>query len=437
MVSGTFVSVLGTTILNVPIGDIATDLHVSIANVTLLVTTQAIAFAAFLPLGGWVGNRFGRKRVYCVAIATLGIAGAVAMFAQSLPLLVAMRLVQGLASSSIVPLVMTQLSDLYEPERRPLALSTWAMANSLGQALGPPLGGVLAATFGWRSIFTPPPLVAAFAFAAAVRYLPDDPPRPQPLEWRGAAGLTGGMILVLVAISAVPNAGLRSPFVIGVAVCGLFALGAFVRAIRTAEHPFVAPQAFREPVYVASCVGVIAATICMGAALLAIPLYLERSLGYTTDKAGYITFALPLAMALVAPLTSLLVRRVGCIGAVRLGSAALLAASAGTALLVGRHAGFAPLIPFLLAVGAAVAAHYTAGAVGTTQTPAGRYGAGIGFFNSLRIAGAALGAALVGTILQRDPSAYAAIFTDTGIAAACALIVVLALRDRSRAGALP
>ncbi len=433
IVSGTFVSVLGTTILNVPIGDIAADLHVSIADITLLITAQAISFAVFLPLGGWLGNRFGRRRVYCIALATLGVAGIVAIFARDLPTLVAMRIVQGLASASIVPLVMTLLADLYEPERRALALSTWAMANSLAQALGPPLGGVLAVALGWRSIFAPAPLVAAFGCLAALRYLPDDPPKPQPLEWRGAAGLTAGSLLVLVAISAIPHAGPASPFVILTACGGVVGLVAFGIAIRRAEHPFVAPAAFREPAFVASCIGVVAATICFSAALLGIPLYLERGLRYATDKAGFITFALPLSMAVIAPLSSIVVKRYGAVRSIQGALATLCLASAATAFVVGERLGFVALIPPMLAIGAAVAAHYTAGAVGTTQSEAGRYGAGVGFFNLLRISGTAVGAALVGTLLGRDANAYAPIFGWAAAAAGCALAFILVVRVRPQA----
>ena len=431
--AGTFVSVLGTTILNVPIGDIATDLHVSIPDVTLLITAQAIAFAVFLPLGGWVGNRFGRKRVSCIALATLGVSGVFAMFARDLPTLIAMRIVQGLSSASIVPLVMTLLADLYAPEQRALALSTWAMANSLAQALGPPLGGVLAVTLGWRSVFAPGPLVAAFGVLAALRYVPNEPAQPQSLEWRGAASLTIGALLLLVAVSAVPHAGIGSPFVIVTALAGAIGAIAFVGAIRHAEHPFVSPLAFRDPAFVASCVGVVAATICFSTALLAIPLYLERGLRYATDKAGFITFALPLSMAVIAPLSSIVVRRYGAVRSIEAALATLCVASAATAFVVGVRLGFVALIPPMLAIGAALAAHYTAGAVGTTQSAAGRYGAGVGFFNLLRISGAAIGPALVGTLLARDASAYASTFAYAAVAAAIALALVLCLRLRPQA----
>jgi predicted MFS family arabinose efflux permease len=198
-------SVLAGTILNVPIAAIARDLHVTIAAASLLITTQAVTFATLLPLADWVGNRFGRRNVYCIVIAVYGVSALAAVFAPNLALLVALRIVQGAAAAAIVPLVMTLLSELYDPGERPLALSAWATANSAGQACGPPLGGLLTSLFGWRSIFVPTIVIAIFACAGALRYLPADAPRRMPLEWRGAGSLTLGALFLLLAFIALPR----------------------------------------------------------------------------------------------------------------------------------------------------------------------------------------------------------------------------------------
>ena len=69
LLAGTFVSVINSNIVNVPLRDIATDLHVSISAAALLVTTYGLAFGSLMPLGGWLGNRFGRRRIYCVGVS--------------------------------------------------------------------------------------------------------------------------------------------------------------------------------------------------------------------------------------------------------------------------------------------------------------------------------------------------------------------------------
>ncbi len=404
-------SVLGSTILNVPIPAIAHDLQVSIADASLLITTQAITFATFLPLGDWIGNRFGRRNVYCAVIATYGISAAAAIFAPNLGVLIAIRIVQGAASSAIVPLVMTLLSELYDPSQRPLALSAWAMANSAGQACGPPLGGLLTSAFGWRSIFAPIAIIAVLACAGTLRYIPPDHPRTLPLEWRGAGTLTLAALFLLSAFTALPQLGIRSPIPALLLLAGCACAVTFVHFIRTTEHPFVSPQAFREPSYRTSCIGVFAATICFSAALLATPLYLTQVLGESLANAGFFTLTLPLSMALIAPYSSLVVRRYGSGRTMQLGLIALGLGSASIAFTVIERLGILTLLPAMILMGASLATQYTAGAVGSTHTSAGRAGAGIGFFNLLRIAGAALGPALTALVLQHDATAYAEVFT--------------------------
>jgi EmrB/QacA subfamily drug resistance transporter len=419
IVGGTFMSVLGSTVLNVPVGAIATDLHVSIADATLLITTQAVTFATFLPLADWIGNRFGRRNVYCTVLAGYSIAGAIGALAPNLGVLIAVRIVQGLCASAIVPLVMTLLSELYEPHERPLALSAWAMANSAGQACGPPLGGLLATYFGWRSIFLPPAIIGTLACVVALRYLPIDRPRTLPLEWRGAITLTLGSALLLSAFVAVPQLGTFSPLVIALAVTGLACAIVFVWSIRTSLHPFVSPLAFREASYRTPCIGVFSATIVFGSALLAIPLYLTQALAMPLASAGFITLTMPLAMALVAPFSSVVVKRYGSGRTMQLGLLALGIATGSIAGVAAAHLGTVAMLPAMILIGASMASMYTAGAVGTTHTDAGRYGAGIGFFNLLRVAGSAIGAAYVAIVLQHDVGAYDLVF-----AIGCAIALV-------------
>jgi MFS family permease len=427
IVLGTFTSVLSSTILNVPLHDIARDLRVPVAEATLLITASAIAFATLLPLGGWLGNRFGRRRAYCAAIAAMGLAGLVAAFATSFPVLVAMRIVQGAASAAVVPNVMTVLSDLYEPERRPLALSQWAMANSLAQALGPPLGGVLATVFTWRSTFVPSPVIAAFTLAAALRYVPRDPARRAVLEWRGALGLTAGALFLQVAFTAIPQLGAGSPVVIGLAIAGLVAIALFAHAIRTYPEPFVSPRAFVQPSYIASCVSVFATTIAFGAALIAVPLELIEVRRFSTSAAGFVSFLLPLAMAVSAPLTSGVVKAVGPIASLRASLVTLALGCGGIGFVVARQGPLALLGIGLALVGAAVAGGYTASAVAATASAEGRHGAGVGLYNLVRISGTAVGAALVAIILHGDPAAFSWIFTWSVVVVAVAIAVTVLL----------
>jgi MFS family permease len=151
---------------------------------------------------------------------------------------------------------------------------------------------------------------------------------------------------------------------------------------------------------------------------LAVPLYLTQSLLVSIATAGFITLTLPLAMALIAPLSSVFVRRYGSARTIAFGLIALALGSALLVVAVNARLGIPSLFPPMILMGAALAAQYTASASGATQTDAGRFGAGIGFFNLLRIAGAAAGPALVAIVLQNDAAAYAEVF-----AISCAVVI--------------
>ncbi len=264
-------SVLSSTVLNVPLGAIARDLHVTIAEASLLITTQAITFAALLPLGDWVGNRFGRRNVYCVVIGFYGIAGIAGALAPNLPVLVAVRIVQGVCAAGIVPLVMTLLAELYDPSERPLALSAWAMANSAGAGVRTSARRIADELFRLAFHLSSRRRSSARSRASPRgANLPADAPRALPLEWRGAGTLTLGAVFVLATFSAIPQLGAQSPIVWIVAFAGCACTFAFIRIIRSSATPFVSPEAFRAPSYNVSCIGVFGATAAFSATLLAI-----------------------------------------------------------------------------------------------------------------------------------------------------------------------
>jgi MFS family permease len=168
---------------------------------------------------------------------------------------------------------------------------------------------------------------------------------------------------------------------------------------------------------------VFASTVVFGAALLAIPLYLTQVLAMPLAAAGFITLTMPLAMSVVAPFSSVVIRRVGTGRTQQLGLTAFALAAGSLTFAVARHLGALMLIPGMVVLGAALAAMYTAGAVGTTQTEAGRFGAGVGFFNLVRVGGSAIGAAYVALVLAGDAGGYALIFA---IGCALALIALAA-----------
>ncbi|WP_169809270.1 MFS transporter [Actinomadura chibensis] len=425
---GTFTGTVANTIVNVPLTLIMRDLDAPISAGTLVVVAFTLTFAVLLPVSGWLGDRCGARRVFVAAMALLGAASAGAAFAGDLATLVALRAVQGAATAAVLPAVMALISALFDGARRGRALGLWAAANGVGQAAGPTLGGGLATWFGWHAVFWPVVPLCAAAAALAVRSVPAGRGRRVPLDWRGAALLTLAAGLGLGATSAAATLGAASPVVWSGTLAGLLAAVGYVAFARGRPDAFLPPRLLLETRYLRSCLSVLAQMFCLGATLLAVPVYLTTERDATTLAAGAVLLSLPVTMSVLGPVTGVLMERLSPRAVLRGGLAVLVAGQA----LVGCVIAASGTVPWLLAAlaltGAGVAFVQTPAATGATRSRAGRRGAGLGLFNLLRFGGSALGAAWVGVVLDQAP-AYGTMFAVCAAIAALGLLSSLAGPD--------
>lgn len=422
---------LGTTInniLNVPLRQITRDFHVDVSAGVLVVSSFVIVLAGGITLSGWVGDRVGRRRILIASLVLMVAAMVGAALAPSLPFLVAMRAVQGLACAAYPPAVMSLLATLYGPARRARLLSAWAAANGLGQAVGPPFGGLLADAFGWRSIFWILVPIGFVVLAGVLRSIPPSVGHASPLHWQGAVSLTAGAALLMTAATAAPQHVVPGWVSATIAAFGVVLLVVFVRTSVGAAHPLIRPSLITETRFLRSAVAASTQMFCLSATLVAVPLYLTGSLGRSTSDTGLLVLALPITMALLAPFVGLVGERVGPRRVLRVGL--LLLAGADFVLGCYLHAtGSATLaiVALLVLVGAGVALVQTPSATGATRSPAGRSGAGLGLFNTLRFGGSALGAAWVALVYPRD--ALLVLFAGCAVVALIGLAVSFAGTD--------
>jgi MFS family permease len=429
---GTFTGTVNNSVVNVPMAEILDDLDVPLSNGAMVAVAFNLAFAVLMPLSGWLGDRLGRRRVFCAAMVVLAVSAAGAAMSPNLEVLVGFRVVQGVATAAVLPGVMSLIASMFEVDRRGRALGFWAAVNGAGQAAGPALGGLLAGWIGWRAIFWPTIPLALLALFMTLWLVPRDPPRPVPLEWRGALLLTLAAALCLGSASAVAPLGAESPLVWGTALVGVATSAAFVLVERGRQGAFLPPGLLLEARYLRSSLAVVAQMFCLGATLLGVPLYLVREHGVATATAGLLVLSLPLAMAVFAPLAGLATERLTPRIALRSGLAVLVVGQVlVTVQLWTARAPSVWLIATLALLGAGVAFVQTPSATGATRSQAGRLGAGLGLFNALRFGGSALGASWVAAVAGGGTS-YGLIFgVCTGIAA-LGLVGSFAGSDRPR-----
>lgn len=419
LLAGTFIGTLSNNIVNVPLKQMIAGLHVQLSSGALVVISFNVTFATLMPLTGWAGDRFGRRRVFCAALVTLGTGAAGAAVSPNLACLVAFRIVEGAGTAAILPNVMAITSQLFGHRRRGRAFGFWSAANGLGQALSPLLGGALSAWSSWRGIFWPTVPITIIALAATLRYVPRVPGMKTPIEWRGALSLTVGATLLLSAAAMVPVPAVNRAVIVATGAAGLAAIAICTRVSLTMERPFLVPSLLREPSFLRSSLAVAAQMFCFASILLAVPLNLTRR-GSVID-AGLFVFAMPATMTVFAPVSGLMTEMAGPRKTIRAGMAVLIAAVTLLAVLLhSASTGSVALVGVLVAAGCGVALVQTPAATGATRSVAGQAGSGIGLFNLFRFAGSALGACWVSLSLASSGS-YTLLF------AGCAVVVLLGL----------
>lgn len=418
------VTVLGTmcnNIVNVPLRAIADDLDASLAATVLCVSAFVLVLAIAMPVTGWVGDRVGQKRTLSIALVLMLVAQVLAAFAPNLPALVALRGVQGLACSAIPPMVMGLLGAL-NPDRRLEVMAAWAAANGVGQAIGPPVGGLISDAVGWRFIFVTLAVLCAVVIVMMWFFVAEVPRRPTPFDARGAFLITVGVGLVLVAITTFSQRGVDVRLAVAALAAGLLLLVGYAVVSRGRAAAMIPLSVLVETRFLRSTAAAFGQMFCLGTVLVALPLFFTGPLGVSNATAGALFFTLPAVMAMAAPAASRLSRRFGPRRVLRTGLAVLVIAALLTGGIADAGTGrptAAALTGMLLVLGFGMALVQTPAAAGATGSRAGGYGAAVGLYNMMRFSGSGIAAAWVALTYRLDSMSV--------LFGGCAVVAVLGL----------
>lgn len=432
------VTVLGTmcnNIVNVPLRSIATGLGAPLSSAVLLVSAFVLTLAIAMPVVGWLGDRFGMKQILVLALLLMLASQALAAVAPNLPLLVTLRGIQGLACSAIPPMVMGLLGA-YHPERRLEMMASWAAANGIGQAVGPPIGGLVSDTMGWRAIFVLVALGCVVVLIVLLRWVPPVPTRPSRLDIAGAVMLTGGVGLILLAVTVIGQHG-SWWLSLGSMACGATMLVLYGVTARNRDPALIPLDVLIESRFLRSTVAAFGQMFCLGTVLVALPLIFTGPLRMSTATAGALFFMLPAVMAVAAPASSALSRNLGPRRVLRTGLVVIVGGTLLTGLIAtGTSTAVAvALSGMLTALGVGMALVQTPAAAGATSSPAGRYGAAVGLFSMIRFAGS--GAAAAWVAFAYPTGSMILLFGVCAVVAAIALAVSYTGADPETAATMP
>jgi len=417
---------LDVTIVNVALPRIAAALGTGIAGLQWVVDAYALSFAALLLSGGFLGDRFGARKVYLSGMALFAAASLACGLAPSAGVLIAARALQGAGAAAMLPCSLTLLNHAagHDSGLRAKAVGLWTAAGGIAIAAGPLIGGLLLGVTSWRAIFLVNLPVCAVAAALTLRAA-----ETEPKAKHGGFDLPG-QLLGILALAAVTAAvieakplGLLNGAVLGAGALGLAAGAGFVLVERRSASPMLPLSLFRNPVFsIAVGYGVIVNLTYYGAVFV-LSLYLQRVLGYGPVQAGLAYLPLTATFIAVNIFSGWWIARDGSRWPMIVG-ALIDAAGFGLLLLLGAHSPYGLMLPaFILmpgGMGLGVPAMTTAVLASVEKQMSGIAG---GVLNAARQAGGAIGVALFGA-MAGDGTGHVVAGLHTSALAAIGLLLL-------------
>ena len=290
-VGAMFMAIMDVTIVNVAVPTLGRDFHTNPAAVDSVVIGFLVSLAVFIPVSGWLGDRFGTKRVLLAAIAIFTVASALCGAAQNLPELVGFRVLQGVGGGLMTPVGMAMLFRVFPPAERVRASSILIVPTALAPALGPVLGGLFVTDLTWRWVFYVNVPIGIAAFVFGFIFL-DDPREPHAgrFDLPGFLLAGAGLGLLMYGVSEGPVKGWRTAMVLSTVVVGAILLTALVVVEQRIREPMLDLSLYRDRLFRSTSLVLAVGSMAFLGVLYMVALFFQDGLGLSALESGLNTF---------------------------------------------------------------------------------------------------------------------------------------------------
>nr|WP_218835784.1 MFS transporter [Streptomyces sp. TLI_235] len=407
---------LDTTIVNVALPDLSKELDATTRDLQWVGDGYNLAFAALVLTAGSLGDRFGRRPALLWGLGGFAATSALGSAVGSPGWLVAVRFAMGACAATIFPTTLSIITNTFPDRRsRAKAVGVWGAVTGLGVAVGPVVGGLLLAHFGWPSVFLALVPVALLAFAATWAWVPESSdPASARLDLPGLAASSAAIGILVYTIIEAPSRGWDTPATVAGFVAAAVLAAAFVRIERGRAHPMIDMTLFRTPAFSAASGAVTLAFFALFGFIFLVTQYFQFIRGYGTLSTGVRVLPVALTIAVgslggVALVARLGTRAVVTTGLVLLGVSFAWIAASPTYMPYDRIVGQMVLIGLGLGLTTAPATESI-----LSVLPPAKAGVGSAVNDATREAGGTLGVAVLGSVFT---SVYASRLADTSFAA--------------------
>ena len=399
MCVSTFMISLDLTIVNVALPMMQRELHMAPGDLEWVISAYSLSLAAFVPVGGALGDRFGRKRLFLIGMAVFALGSIACALSWSGGALIASRAIQGVGGAAMLALTLSIITETFPAATRAGAIGTWAAIGGTGFGAGPVAGGILLTYFGWASVFwvnIPFAAIGLVGTAAAVRESRN--PLSRRLDLPGVVASALGLVAVTLGLIESASHSWGSWPVVAPIAAGVAFLVGFAWWERRAPHPMAPPALLRARSFVSASAIYLLSYLGMSGALFYVTLLFQNVNGWSVLRTGLSWLFMNGPFLLMAQFAGRLDRRFPA-GAVVAGGC--LVAAAGVFAL----SSVTTTTPFVLTAAGYVlfGAGFGTFIPGTTHVamrdvPAGVSGAASGVLNASRQVGTSVGLAVLGAI---------------------------------------
>ena len=276
------------TVVNVALPALQSGLGATMSQAEWVVESYALVLSALILVGGALGDRLGRRRVFAAGVLLFGAGSLACGLAASVAGLIAARALQGVGAALLVPGSLAILSAEFDERDRGRAIGTWSAATAILAAVGPVIGGWVIERSSWRGIFFLNLPLCAAVLAMLFRWVREsrDPDAPRRLDWLGTALATLGLGALVYGFVAAPGLGFAAARVRVSLAAGALALVAFALVEAAGRAPMVPPRLFRSRSFTGANLLTLLLYAALSGALFFVPFLLIQVRGYTATAAG-------------------------------------------------------------------------------------------------------------------------------------------------------
>ncbi len=312
-VLGSGIAFLDSTVVNVALPSIGRDFGVGLADLQWTVTGYTLTLSAFLLLGGALGDRYGRRRIFVIGLVWFAVASLACGVAPNAPLLIVARAVQGIGGALLTPGSLAIIEASFRPGDRGRAIGAWSGLGGVFGAVGPLLGGLLVTLVTWRLVFFINLPLAVLAVMVATRHVPESSKGGEqgPLDIQGPVLAVIGLGGVTYALIEGPARGWTSAATLAVIGAGGLLLVGFLVNESRARDPLLPLSIFRSRIFAGANEATFAIYAAFGTVLFLGVLQLQQVLHYSALDAGLALLPLTLILMALSSWSGRLATRIG------------------------------------------------------------------------------------------------------------------------------